>query len=224
MSFTVTDQNVLNEIQYHLLEAPNNGASYGSSLYTAAEIVNHVNLRLKEFIKRTSVLVKRDTSTTNTSAGVRSVTLPTDCIDLLRVAMADTAGNVVTIPLGGSIEADTYYSSLTSTVGATSDVPYIATLAQTPHAFILYLYPNPAAARALDLLYVKQPAVLPDTPNGTVLECPDDFTPFVKYGAMADIFSKSGETYDPERANLCQQLFELGVSLAAKQSNLGGPN
>ncbi len=48
----------------------------------------------------------------------------------------------------------------------------------------------------------------------TTFSIPDDLTPFVKYGALADLFGKSGETYDPFREQICQQLYELGIDVA----------
>lgn len=214
MAYSVTDQNLYNEIQYHLLEVANNGASYGSGLYTTSEVVTTTNNRLQEFLKRTGCIVKRDNTNISSTANTNSVGLPADCIDVVRVGFPDTNGNIQAIPFGSTAETDTYVTNLRGDSSAAVDVPYIINLTVTSDVPQISMWPCPSASRTLDLLYTRRAATLPQTPDGTVVDCPDDFTPFVKYGALADLFGKTGETHDPVRADLCQSLFEMGVQLA----------
>ena len=93
-------------------------------------------------------------------------------------------------------------------------MPYFYSI-DTSKALCVNLFPAPSsAAVTLQLKYLPQLGTLPSTPNGTALNLPDDFTPFIKYGTLADLFGKTGETYDPARASICEQLFQLGVDTA----------
>lgn len=211
MSYNVTDFQLTNEIQMALLETPNNGSSYSSGLYTASEVAAALNYRLRDFYKRTGIAIKRSTDY-NTNANAVSQNLPVDIVDVVRVAYPDSNGDVVAIVPGSQLEEDIFTSD-TYGSNAAIDVPQVYTL-DVSGVLQLNLLPPPDASRTLDFVYVPQPTSLPSSPDGTLLECPTDFTPYIKYGALATLFGKSGETYDPMRAALCEQLYELGVQVA----------
>jgi len=207
----LTDQNLHNEIQYHLLETPNSGSSYGSGLYTSAEVQARINLRLNELSKRTGFNATRSTAISST-ANVQTQSVPADFMDMIRVSFADTNGVKHVIPRGSTTEANKLIQDIVGSDAAV-DVPYIYTTDTGDGVPGIVLYPPPSASRTLDYIYLQRPTALNSTPNGTALGLPKDLCPFVKYGALADLFNKTGEAYDPERAGLCQQLFELGVQL-----------
>lgn len=200
-----TDQNLANEIQYTLLETANNGASYGSGLFSATEVAARMNYRLNEFIKRTSCRAKRDTSI-STTADTSAQSVPADTIDIIRVGYPDTDTNIVPIPRGSRAEAENTITDL----GTAVDVPDLYTH-DDADVLQLTMLPPPDSVRTIDYIIVPQATTLPATPDGTTLDIPDDLTPFVKYGVLADLFSQNGETHDPFRAQLCQALFDLGV-------------
>ena len=215
----LTDQNLHNEIQYTLLETPNSGASYGSGLYTATEVQATLNLRFAEFAKRTGYLSKRSTAV-STTANTQTVSMPSDLIDLVRVGYPNSSGTITSIPRGSLVEAQAFITDLIGSDSAV-DVPYMCSLDSNTQDYMkLSFYPWPNASRTLDFLYIALPTALPTTPNGTALNLPKDLCPFIKYGALADLFSKTGEAYDPARAQLCSQLFELGIQIT--QSFISG--
>ena len=211
MSYNVTDFNMTNEIQMHLLETPNSGASYSSGLYTSTEVAAAINYRLRDFYKRTGCVTKRVTDIT-TNANTTDQNMPNDVIDIIRVAYPNSSGTVSSILPGSELEQDLFQ---TDTYGSNAaiDVPQTYTL-DVSGVLQLNMLPPPNASRTIDYVYVPQPTTLPTTPDGTLIECPTDFTPYIKYGALATLFGKSGETYDPVRAQLCEQIYELGVQLA----------
>ena len=97
----VTDQQVYNEIQYHLLETPNNGASYGSGLYTTAEVVARTNYRLNLFNKLTNINTTLNVTqavTANTKSQDVS-SLASDLIDLLEVSLIPASGDTLVSPV-----------------------------------------------------------------------------------------------------------------------------
>jgi len=210
----MTDRQIINEIQYHLLETPNDGASYGSGLYTAAEVQARLQYKLYEFAKRTGYLVKRSVAI-STTADRPYVDVPSDCIDIIRIAYPNSVGTMISIPLGSTMEAQTYVNDLVGT-NSSVDVPYMYTTDVGVSADIsrITLWPQPNASRTIDIIYIAKPTALNSTPNGTALEIPSDLCPFIKFGVLSDLFNKSGEAYDPQRAQLTAELFNLGVQVA----------
>lgn len=211
-NYTVTDQNITNEIQYHLLEAPNNGASYGSGLFTAAEVAGILNMKLQEFAKLSGYLVDVGGAFTNANS-VGVISLSANVMDVIRVAFTTPSNTIIAIPLESLAPADNLISSLANSSTSAVDVPSIASTSVRFDTPQITFWPPPNAGSVVSVQYTKRPTALPATPNGTVLDCPNDFTPFVKYGALASLFYKSGETYDPARAELCQAIFDLGVTI-----------
>ncbi len=212
MAFSVTDFNICNTIQYHLLETPNGGVSYSSGLYITTEVSYDLNYRIKDFYKRTGLVVKHDGVNNSSIANQTDQNMPMDVIDLLRVAYPDVNGNIQPI-LRGSLEEETAYVGNLYGSAAAVDVPSIYTL-DVSGVLQMSFFPPPNSSRVIDLTYVAQPTSLPTVPNGTLIEIPDDFTPYIKYGALADLFNKSGEVYDPFRAQICEQMYQLGIDVA----------
>jgi hypothetical protein len=212
MSYTVLASDILTEMQEHLLENPNGGDSWDSGLYTSLEVRRRLDYRLMDFYKRTGIVTKRDT-TLSTTADQRNQNYPNDLIDIIRIGYSQdgAAGQSIAVPRGSSREVDWYVNDVTDDAGASVAMPYIFTLELAP-VLQFSLVPAPANAWPLDFAYIPYPNEIVN--NDTVIECPDDFTPFVKYGALADLFGKSGEVLDPVRQDLCTQLYELGIEAA----------
>ena len=58
---TVTEQNVMNEMQYHTLETANDGASLVSDMWTVGEWVDYINARMAHFTAETKLILNRET-------------------------------------------------------------------------------------------------------------------------------------------------------------------
>ena len=212
MSYTVTDRLFYNLIQYTLIEAPNNGASFGSGLYTSAEVVARTNYRLDLFNKLTAMYVKNNvTDAVIANVKGQKATNLTDVIDMLEVSYKPSS-TWKTIPKGSSTEADAFLADQVG-AGGTTSVPKIYTF-DTAGLLAINLYPPPDTTGTLRMCYAPKIGTLPTTPDGTTINLPDDFTPYVKFGVLADLFNKQGEASDPVRGQLCEQIFQLGVSVA----------
>lgn len=72
--------------------------------------------------------------------------------------------------------------------------------------------PTPDQVGQLNLLYVQLAAVLDGT--GVALTVPDDWSPYILWGTLAELLSSDGPAYDPVRANYCKQRYDEGVELA----------
>ena len=212
MAYSITDRQLYNSMQYTLLETPNNGASYGSGLYTAAEVASRTNQRLDLFNKLTAIHAKNNV-TDAVTANVRNQTLTNlvDLVDMLEVSYKPTSTWNV-LPPGSATEADSFLGDQVGSDAAQS-LPFFYAIEVAPLLEIC-LYPPPSSAGTLRMAYVPTLDNLSTTPDGTTIRLPDDFTPFIKFGVLADLFNKSGEAYDPVRAQLCEALFQLGVQTA----------
>ncbi len=207
----VTATQIYSEIAYTLIESPTDGSTNPTSgLWTTSAIMARVNYRCLEFNKRTGVYVKNAISQATTNA-VRDISIPTDCIDLLQVNYRTTSTSTSgTIPKGSVYEADLFISNeITS-----APTPTIYTIEDSNILSISLIPPPDSSSNSCVYTYIAQPPTLPSPPDSTPLVIPDDMTPFIKYGALADLFGKSGETYDPQRQEICLSLYELGVDMA----------
>lgn len=210
----VNDKQLYNGIQYTLLEIPNNGLSYGSGLYTPSEVAGRTNYRLDLFQKLTGIKAKSNITDTATS-GVRNqvATNLTDIVDIIEVSYNDGNG-WNTLPRGSAAEADSY----TSNQSLTATVPSFYTIDLAPLLSIC-LYPAPSGAGTIRMTYTPRIDTLPIVADGTNVPLPDDFVPYIKFGVLADLFNKAGETFDPQRAQLCESLYQLGVQVAQSAVN-----
>ena len=211
-SQTVSDQDVLDEMQYHTLETPNQGASLSTDTWTIAEWVRVLNARLAQFMMETKLVVSRGTfaTTIGVSRYDLNALLDTGNMKLHRVAwVADADGFSHGLCEADLFQYDHFLPSWTTTPG-------------TPEAYVeeslptqtIEVIPAPDAAGTLDILFTDLATQLPAVPDGTVLGIPNDFTPYIKWGALADLLSKEGQAHDPVRAAYAENRFREGVVLA----------
>ncbi len=211
---TVTDQNVLNEIQYHTLETADNGASLDSDMWTVGEWVDYLNVRMAHFTAETKLILNRETpfsSVNDQSQYDLGSSVSTSLLEVHRVAWLDASGNSHGLREDSTLTYDRLLP--TWTTSAASQEPEAYVRAGRPQLKIEIL-PAPSAAGTIDILYTKRPAQLPQTPDGTALDIVNDFTPYIKYGAMADLFAKEGQANDPQKAEYCEARYQEGIAIA----------
>ena len=211
----VTDQQLYNLIQYSLLESADSGSTYLSGLYTVAEVVGRANYRLDLFNKLTNCIV--NVSDHTLTANTRDQDLSSSIapwIDVLEITITqvDTSQTIYSIPKGSQMEADSF---VTDQVGSNAAVayPYLYTLDAAPILSISLLPPPSSAAGTMTVFHTPKISNLPTTPNGTALLIPDDLTPFIKFGVLADLFGDNDEANDPMRQKVCEMIFQLGVEI-----------
>jgi len=71
---------------------------------------------------------------------------------------------------------------------------------------------TPANNGTIGLLYVQLAATLAGT--GVTLVVPDDWSPYILWGTLAELLSADGQSFDPLRAQYCRRRYEEGVELA----------
>jgi hypothetical protein len=197
----MTDQDLLNGIQYNLVEPPNGGASFPSGLWFRDEVIATINTRQKKLLRDTHLLTQRVEQAVGASTD--PVTLPTDLIATLQLVWRVTATGARSILTpSDAFEADLLVPTW-QTVPATPIV-YLDFDADT---LTLRLAPIPDVAGTLEILYVAAPTAA--TGANRTLSLPDEFCDGVEWGVLADLLGKVGRGGDPQRAQYCSDRFDL---------------
>lgn len=190
---------------------------FGTGLYTSAEVAARLTYRMNLFNILTNCLVTFPSTPVSLVSGQKAQdisTLSPEPIDILEVFYTNDAGVTwYSIPRGSATEVDEYISN-----NNTVTIPSVWNI-DTAVPLQVNLSPAPSFTGTngqIILAYISKIPSIPNPPiiGGTPLAIPDDFTPFIKYGVLADLFNKSGEAYDPIRAQLCESVFQLGVQVS----------
>jgi len=203
----VTDRELLEELQYALIEPPDGGDTWPSLIWTREEVLDAVNAGLRALVHDTHLQVAR--TELAVLPGAIAVDLPTDWLATAHLVWRDTATQVRT-PLGpvdafeGDLAAPGWELSPGLPLGyADLDGPTLT----------LRLVPTPAAAGTVELLYIAVPALV--VGNGSSLPFATEFSSGVKYAALASLLRKVGRLIDPERAHYCDRRYELTTTVAS---------
>lgn len=204
----MTDQEILTQLQYSLMEPPDNGATWPSGLWTQAEVLAALNERQNRFLKRTGIEVGQ--ANIAVSIGTFRYALPQDWLATLGVVWLGPDGTQVSLSRSDAFEADHGLADWPTTYGT----PLLWMDADAP-LLELQIAPLPNVAGNLLLLYIPQGAALDAT--GELFTIPNEYVHAVgKYGALADLFGKDGRGQNPEKA----QYAELRYSMAEQMSQI----
>lgn len=207
---TMTDQDFLEQLQYVMLEPPDGGQSWPSDLWSRDEVIDYVNERQDAFVKATHIRV--ESVTIPLVIGTSRYTLPANWVATVRVYYQPTVGQKKALTKSSGWEADHGIPTW-----PTQATPKLYMDAETP-TLTLQIAPTPDAAGSLELIYVANCDPI-DGDGVFSMTVADEFIPTLKYGALADMFSKIGRAHDPSRAAYCQQRFDLGVDIARTLMN-----
>lgn len=204
---TITDRQVIVEIQQHLQEPLSPTSWIGSQQFTFNQVVAAIQRRRDKFIVETGIHLYPVTQAITAGAG--NIELDNDTIDVNRAVWLDQAG-FRTVLFKTDQFALTGASASWLTV---ADVPsdYTTVLA-TP--LMLQLAPPPAANGTLEMLVTQSGPDLNPLAGATILDVPDDFYWVIKYGALADLFGQDGPGKDESRQGYCETRWKEGVALA----------
>ena len=223
--YTVTDQSIYSTILYHLLE-PITGVV--SAQFTNDDITNAVQRRRDELLSITSC-----TQTVRTVGAVAGrITLPDTVIDVRRMAYLPTESVLTGKGYGtGRYGFGIYGRSAQKQVDipaptvlwpedtfAEQSYDALYTLNQAgapglPSTYLLSTQPPlsfdtncpPAFAGSYELLTVEAGGTLTfNAAPPATFTIPDDWTPAIKWGALADLFSRESNAQDPLRAQYCE--------------------
>lgn len=212
---SVTDQVILEQIQRVTLEGVGDlGATWPSGMWTLVEVLGYLNQRQDRFLAASGLMWTRlETAITLAQADQAN---PTNWIHTLLMAYKTGAGLYKELPRLDALELDYV---LPTWPGASSATPrgFYEVDGNTTTAYVV---PIPTdAGSALERYYVAMGTTL--TQAGIAFSVPDEFVPTLKYGALADMFSKVGQAANPELAAACEERWTEGVELGKLMSTEG---
>jgi hypothetical protein len=204
---TITDRDVIVQIQRHLQEPTSATSWIGSEQFTFPQVVQSIQRRRDRFIIETGL--SQALTSLAVTAGPGNIELGNSMIDVVRATWKDLAGKFYTLfktdqfALTGS--SNTWFTGS----GVPSD--YTMVLA-TP--LMIQVAPPPAANGSLELLTIDSGTDLDPANGATILNVPDDLVWVVKFGALADLFGQDGPGKDSGRQDYCESRWREGVALA----------
>lgn len=200
MSIPDTDQ--LAEIASTLIE----DSAFSSGLWSFTEVLGYLNQRQYRFLKETQLVAAW--GTIPWTPGQPDSDLPTDWIATICARWYDAALNTYhVLPPSDSFELDHADPQTALTVG--TPAAYRESDAGTLR---LTIGPPPIASGEVELLYVALSEVLDGT--GILFTVPDEWVPYLQFGALADLFGKDGRGQDLLRSRYCEQRYAEGIALA----------
>lgn len=203
-----TDQQLLNEVQYSVIEEPNSGAYFSTEIWTIDEVAGYMNDRIKRFVSETRISLVHETLPSVVDQGLYDLNdLDDDLIDLHRVAWLDTSSVSYELQRRDKFSFD----HMLATWGTTSGIPKGYSIVTEPQMTI-QLVPAPADVGTLDFLYTAVTTVVSNT--GVTIPVPADFCPAIKWGVLADMLKKDGPAHDMARSDYCEMRFTEGIELA----------
>lgn len=211
----ITDQVILSEIQRVTIEnAGDLGATWPSGMWTQAEVVGYLNQRQNRFLAATGLFWK--TAETAITLAQSDQANPTDWVATVFVAYKAGSALYRELPKLDALELDLIVPTWP---GASSAAPrgyYEVDGATTT----TYVVPIPTeVGSALERYYVALGTAL--TAAGVNFSVSDEFVSTLKYGALADMFSKVGQAANPVLAAACEQRWTEGIELGLLMATEG---
>lgn len=188
----MTDQALLTELQYALLEPPDGGQSWPSEVWSRDDVLDAVHGALRYLLRQTHCQTTWVEQVVIPLAD--SVGLPADWLTTAHLVWRDAASNARS-PLirTDAFEADHGLPGWEGTAGTPIGYADLDTA-----TLELRLVPTPATSGFLENLYVAAPD--PVNGNGQDLPIPDSTISAAKYGALATLLLDTTRLQDPERA------------------------
>lgn len=211
LSYTVTDRDIIQQLQYALLEDATDQTSWiGTEMFTYDDLADAITNRRNQFLADTGIVVTRSTSAVAPPPDGRQA-LAEAIIDVRRVAWVGASPVDYYVTLWRDDErlltaGDQEWSVTPNTPEAYS--------VMAPPPLELQLAPIPASSGTIELLTVEASPSLDPANAATALGLPDDLTPAIKWGALADLLGIDGIARDPVRAAFAESRYQLYVKLA----------
>lgn len=206
---SVSDQYVLNDLTYKLLENGKTDAAFPvllSAMFNPQELIDTLNRVQQNFLLQTGMVITRTPITAQ--VGKQLYDLPADSIRPRRLTWTGTDLQTRVLTQADTWELDNGdLSSWQQSRG--TPIAWQENQLQQQQVGIA---PLPNTNGSIGLLYVALAATLSGL--GVSFTVPDDWTPYVMYGALADLLSSDGDSFDPARAEYCQRRYDEGVELA----------
>jgi hypothetical protein len=213
--FTQKDSDLISVMLYQLIEPQLAAGVYvGTDMFTLDDFTQAMQRRRDQFLLETGMITKRSVMNLP-SPPISRVPLADTIMDVRRVAFIDPAGLYTTLWKTDEWRASAYK---TGWENAPQSPPSAFSIAGVPPITLKIIPPgaNPGTA---ELVTISAGAAL-DPSTGVLLGIPDDFVWVLRFGAMADLLSREGQSKDPQRADYCEQRWNEGIQIARATSSI----
>lgn len=200
-----TDNDILTQMQYALIETPDGGLTVDSGLWVVQEFIDAINIAQQWVICEARPLFSRTTLVTVPNQ-LRHP-LPQDWLVTRRVSWTRADGTVSELVRDSSWSAD--YLDQTWSFDAALTAPAAYTDFDPPSLQIQVMPPSQDAG-VIGLTYVAEPVTLSNT--GVAWTLPDPLIPMAKWYAIAILLAKDGRGQDLPRAQIAQQHAQEGMT------------
>lgn len=208
---TITAQQLVAKIQYHLMENAGgvvDGSTWvGTECFTLADFQNAVYRRVNRFLEETGQIITH--SQVSVASGSGRIAIPSDWIDIRRAGWITPEGSNNVLWRTSEYVMDSQFNDWNVSPGR----PEVYSLAVTK-LLEMQIAPPPDDIGTLDLLTVTSL-----TTEG-VLNIFNDFGWVIKWGAIADLLGQDGEARDADRSEYAEQRWNEGIQLAKIMSTV----
>lgn len=205
----MTDRELLSIVQGIVVEPVDGGDTWPSGLWSRAEVLQYLNGRQQRFLKETLAVIRWDQYPI--TPGQVQQPLPQDCLAVRDVFFVGTATPTILQHLSPMsrrevdlLQPTWEYSASPQPVGYQEDIW------QTRQ---LVLVPLPQQGGELFLFMAHTGTVCTGDAPGVALTIPDECTPYLVYGVLADMFGQQGRAFDPVRRDYCEARWAEGIAL-----------
>jgi hypothetical protein len=214
--YTLEDSDLLSVMLYHLIEPQLSGGSYlGSSMFTLADFTKAMERRRNQFLAETGMVTAWNAPVPGPTPPQSRLSLADSVIDIRRAAWIDQNGNYTTLWKSDEWAAESFARGWET---RPLNPPQAYSSTATP-PITLQLIPPPAGTGNVELITVSSGTAL-NPSSGVLLGVPDDFAWVVKWGALADLLGREGESKDLQRAEYCEARWNEGIALARMFSSV----
>lgn len=206
--FTIFDTDLYTSMQYSLLEPPIwNPWTGRSEQFTPADFIGAIQRRMNEILSTTGCTVTRRL----VPATPGRIILPDTVFDIRRVSYLPAIGSISTMWPEDTWAEQSYNAG------------YLQQPAGTPSTYIQTTQPpisfdpdrNPGSAGQYGILTIESGPTITEVTR-SLLPIPTDWTPVLRWGALADLFSRESNAKDPLRAKYCEQRYRMGLSMLSE--------
>lgn len=207
--FTITDREVINDINYSLMETPITnwpGGWVGTEMFSLEEISDLLTKGRDDILRDSGILVYENSYPMN--VGDQRLDLDQDVIKLVRMSV-DEVDSDGPLPMWSM---DQFQAQSTSPMASfpTTGRPKAFATSYTPWLAV-DVFPRPEVNCDLLAYEVKTGEAFTPTVDSTLMGLPDDACWITKYRTMEDLLGGDGLARAPELSEYCKQRVEDGL-------------
>lgn len=201
-----TDQDILTQIQFALIEVPDGGVTVSSGLWSTTELTDAINTAQDWLMRELWPVISMQVLVTVPNLG--RYALPQDWMQTNRVAWQQPDGTTASLYRDSSWSSDALDHTWAYDL---SPEPLAYTDQETPMPQ-LQVMPAASDAGLIHLWYTALPTRLSNT--GVAWTLPDALVPVAKWKALSILLGKDGRGQDLPRSAAADQRATEGLTIA----------